>query len=317
VKKSAYFIGWTTKNIMRNTLKIGSRGSALALIQAEQVKTKLLALNPNLDIVIISIQTEGDINQSAPLHEIGGKGVFIKSIEKALINNDIDMAVHSLKDITATLEPNTELAAYLSPESRNDCLILSKNTPLSALTELPNNSSIATGSLRRKLLLQHINPSWLCKNIRGNVGTRIQRCKEGYADALILSEAGLLRLNQKTDISLSLNPHEFIPAPGQGVVAVQTKSNDSWCLALLQQINDTKQAFLSQSELAIVNNVGLDCNYPLGLYAWTEQDTLHMRAFWGNQSCTKHFTDYATCPIENSHLLIQDLSEKITLSIHD
>ena len=296
---------------MSKQLIIGSRGSALALIQAEQVKDKLLALDANLSIEIRVIKTEGDLDQTSKLSELGGKSVFVKQIEKELVAGTIDIAVHSLKDITAQLETGTELAAFLKPESQKDCLILAKDKRIDELHELPNDFSIATSSLRRKLLLQSINPSWTIKDIRGNVDTRLKKIKDGYADAIILSEAGLIRLQKEPLIHLSLNPHAFVPAPGQGVVAVQVNSSNKKILKKVSAINDSDQALLSETELAIVNNIGLDCNYPLGLFAWTNGSQLFAKAFWGNRDCSKHFSDYQYVHLSYKDELIASLSKRI------
>jgi hydroxymethylbilane synthase len=289
---------------MKNVLRLGSRGSRLALIQAEMVRAKLLAHNSKLTIEIVPIQTEGDINKTQPLHEIGGKGVFIKTLEQALVQNKIDAAIHSVKDVTATLEPETSLISFLAPEARTDCLVVSNNQSYTNLKELPLGFSIATSSLRRKAILQEQRPDIIIKDIRGNVQTRIEKCKSGYADGVILSTAGLIRLNMKSDISFELDPVSFIPAAGQGVIGIQVVNCNTNVGELFEAIGCERQKERCFYEHYLVSKVGLDCNYPLGVYVCIKDSIVSMRVCWATLDCKNYFAEHI---LGDKHSMIQKI----------
>ena len=201
---------------MDQTIRLGSRPSKLALIQAEMVKSQLLKQFSKLNIQIIPIATQGDQDQISSLRQLGGKGVFIKSLEQALIKREIDVAVHSFKDITAQIEEQTQLTAFLKPEAIEDCLILANKQNISDLNSLPEGSIIATSSMRRQLLLSTYYPHLKTKEIRGNVETRIKKCQEGYADAVMLSKAGVIRLGLEQYISETLQAKHFFTSSRAG-----------------------------------------------------------------------------------------------------
>ena len=279
---------------MKTVLKLGTRGSKLALIQAESVRAKLTALDPSLTIEIIPIQTEGDINKTQPLHEIGGKGVFIKTLEDALVSHEIDAAIHSVKDVTSTLSADTELISFLAPEARTDCLVSQVGRCYSCLEDIPQGFSIATSSLRRKAILAHLRPDIIIKDIRGNVQTRIQKCRDGYADGVLLSTAGVMRLGMHEDISLQLAPQQFIPAPGQGVVGVQIRQSDIELKPLFSSIGCDYQKECHFFEHYVVSNVGLDCNYPLGVYVCCDNGNVIMDVCWATLDCAHYFSETIT-----------------------
>lgn len=289
---------------MKNVIRLGTRGSRLALIQAGMVREKLLLQNPNLTVEIIPIQTEGDINKTQPLHEIGGKGVFIKTLEQALIEDKIDAAIHSVKDVTSNLESNTNLVSFLAPEARTDCLVVSNSDSYTNLKELPLGFSIATSSLRRKAILQAQRPDIIIKDIRGNVQTRIEKCKAGYADGLLLSTAGLIRLDMKSDISFELDPLSFIPAPGQGVIGIQLVNHNSNIAKLFENIGCNEQKHRHFYEHYLVSRVGLDCNYPLGVYVCIKDGIVSMSVCWATLDCKTYFAEHIS---GDKHSMIQKI----------
>jgi len=265
---------------MKRLLRLGTRGSKLALLQANRVKQQLIARNPFLTVELVVIHSEGDIDKETPLSELGGKGIFIRSLEKALVQSKIDIAVHSLKDVTTSLIEGTVLEAFLPVDSSCDAICLSDHLSGKSLLELPLNARIATGSLRRKLQLLHFRSDLIIVPIRGNLDTRLERLKtDNSIDGIMVSEAGLLRFNQHASIDISLDPLSFIPAPGQGVIVIQSRENDSEVVSLLQTINDTTQSAQSLLELAIVDQLGFDCQYPLGLYAQKGETEFLLHAF--------------------------------------
>jgi len=262
-------------------IKLGSRKSPLALIQANQVKQLLQANLPEAIITIIEIMSQGDIDKTSPLSAIGGKGVFVKALEDALLTGQIDIAIHSLKDITSTMPDQLELTGFLSPESRSDTVVFNPNGPCD-LAALPEGSVIATSSMRRLALLAMQYPHLKTVDIRGNVDTRLQKLVTQNFSATILSTAGLKRLNKWGDNYTELNPLSFIPAPGQGVVTMQTKKQSTFA-QYCQQISCPIQTELSQLEMAILTRVGLDCRYPFGLYITKEKNIFKVRSFVASQ----------------------------------
>jgi hydroxymethylbilane synthase len=270
---------------MPQTIKLGTRQSVLALQQAETIKKRLLEAFPELTIIIVPIKTAGDINQSQPLIELGGKGVFIKAIEDELLKGTIDCAVHCLKDVTSHLHPDTTLSAFCHAEAVTDCIIMANNTKVHSLDQLPKKITMATSSLRRKLLLNHYRPDIIIKPIRGNIDTRIQKCLDGYADGVMLASAGLIRLNRESEISMICDPTCITPAPGQGVVVIQSKRSDTHLDPYLNKLDSPSQRELSLYEQAVIETIGISCDYPLGIYATKEAETISLHACWSDATC--------------------------------
>ncbi|MBH37811.1 hydroxymethylbilane synthase [bacterium] len=301
---------------MNQSLRIGTRQSPLALQQANAIQTRLNTLFPELKTEIIPITTTGDRNQTQPLHELGGKGVFIKAIEEELLNGTIDCAVHCLKDVTTTLDEQSELIAFCPAEAVTDCIIMAHGQAYPSLADLPKNISIATSSLRRQILLQKYRPDIQIKPIRGNIDTRIQKCQDGYADGLMLATAGLIRLQRDQEISLICDPKQIIPAPGQGVVVIQKRRSDSHLSPFLAVLNDKKQQELSLYEQAVINSIGLSCDYPLGVYATKHADTICITACWSDKACqrfNKHvITGNSSIIKEKINTLSQHIKKSLT-----
>ena len=290
------------------TVRLGTRGSKLALAQSHIVKEKLRVAFPGMEFLIIPISTKGDLDLTSPLSEIGGKNVFIKELEWALLENKIDIAIHSLKDITSSLMPDLKLSAFLQAEAVNDVLLTKKK--LDTLDELPLGARIATGSMRRKALLKKIRPDLLTLDIRGNVLTRIEKLEIGTFDGLILSEAGLTRLGLQNLISYRFDPFTFCPAPGQGVIALETRVKDSFIESLCSSINDKNQAIKSTTELSFLKSVHFDCSAPLGLYAYLEgEEHLKLFGFLANEKMDHFIEETLRFPIEERKEAARALSE--------
>lgn len=266
--------------------RLGTRGSKLAVAQVEIVKAKLEKANPNTKFEIEIIHTQGDIDLTSPLCEIGGKGVFIKELEVALLNKQIDIAVHSLKDITTALPIELQLSAFLPAEAFTDVLIL--NSKYKHFDDLPLGAILATGSMRRKALLKKIRPDIKTIDIRGNVLTRIEKLNEGSFDGVLLSEAGLIRLQLEHLISYRFNPHLFCPAPGQGVIALESRKDNPDSLKICRSINDRNQEIKSTTELAFLEKVDFDCRAPLGLHAILEKGNLSMITFMATEAMDQY-----------------------------
>lgn len=256
--------------------RIGTRGSALALWQARAVATRLEDQGTASEIVVI--KTGGDRLQEAPLSEIGGKRLFVKEIEDALLAGDIDVAVHSAKDMSAVLPDGLTVGAVLSREDPRDALVLPRGTTLvdfdAVLAHLGETPSIATGSIRRISQLSAIVPQARFTPIRGNVDTRLRKLDAGEYEALVLAAAGLTRLGFEARISAAIPLEVCIPAPGQGIVAIEIREDDRESLAAVALLNDGEAAISLAAERAVVTALGGGCQLPLGAVAVHDRDSL-------------------------------------------
>ena len=255
----------------QTNIRIGTRKSALAMWQAERVKALIQQHNRNCSCVLVPIQTSGDVNVDQSISDIGGKGIFLKEIEQALINNDIDIAVHSFKDITSI--PNSDLtySGFILEESITDAFILFNGKQL-----MDESLIIATGSLRRKALCKDLYPNITCVDIRGNIQTRIKKAEALGYDGLMLSTAGLQRLGMDHLITHECDPTEFIPAPGQGIIAIQQRSGEHDIQSLVEAITDTQTNQLARHYYQLLEGVQFNCGIPFGAYV---DEFNHLRVF--------------------------------------
>jgi hydroxymethylbilane synthase len=262
-------------------LRIGTRGSALALWQANTVAAELRARGGEVEIVRIT--TQGDRRQEAPLAEATGKGIFVKEIEDALLREEIDVAVHSSKDMAAEMPGGLTIAAVLPREDPRDALVLPAGASngggfdesIEALGETP---TIATSSPRRVAQLRALLPGAGFEAIRGNVDTRLRKLDEGAADALVLAAAGLRRLGLGHRISTCIPVERCMPAPGQGIVAVQVRQADESALEQVAAMNDAPARLALAAEQAVVYTLGGGCQLPLGVLAEPDGRDLVVRA---------------------------------------
>ena len=236
--------------------RIGSRGSSLAMAQAHRIQA--LFNDKGVEASICVIQTVGD-TQPDPIHLMGGKGVFVKDIEQALLDHDIDVAVHSFKDITSIPDHQLIYSGFVLEERPTDAIILfdTNNMNQSALR-------LATGSMRRKALCQHLYPNIECISIRGNIDTRIEKAKALNYDGLILSTAGLQRLKMTHLISYEPDPIHFVPAPGQGMLAIQNRKDDAALTELVASITTPEAQQLGRYYVEFLKGIEFNCNHPLG-----------------------------------------------------
>ena len=248
------------------TLRIGSRGSPLALVQAREVRSRLAAA-AGFDaerIEIKVIRTTGDVIQDRPLDEAGGKGLFTKEIEGALIAGVIDLAVHSSKDIPTVLAAGLSLAGFLPREDVRDAFISRK---VKALRELSPGSVVGTASPRRQALVQRLRPDIAVVTLRGNVETRLRKLDAGEVDATLLAIAGLKRLGLLSAATAILEPDEFLPAVGQGAIGIETRADDAATRALVAMIDDPDTATALAAERAFLAVLDGSCRTPIGGYA--------------------------------------------------
>ncbi|HET9262025.1 MAG TPA: hydroxymethylbilane synthase [Vicinamibacterales bacterium] len=260
--------------------RIGTRGSALALWQARTVAGLLETTGVTTELVII--RTSGDRLQGAPLSEAGGKRLFVKEIEDALVKGDVDLAVHSAKDMPAVLPEGLDVAATLPREDPRDALVMAADVPAgdfpSLRARLGDAPAIATSSVRRAAQLALLFPGASFIPIRGNVDTRLRKLDGGGYDALVLASAGLRRLGFGNRITAALSVEDCVPAPGQGIVAIEIRADDSATRQVLQAIHDSTSGVSLAAERALVAALGGGCQLPLGAVALHVNGGLDMHA---------------------------------------
>jgi hydroxymethylbilane synthase len=259
-------------------ITIGARGSRLSLAYVEKVKELLLQENKELkkeNINFKAIKTSGDINQNIRLSEIGGKNLFCKEIEEKLISNDIDIAVHSLKDMESIENDNLVIGAYIKRNDFRDAIISNK---IKCKEDLKSKIVIGSSSRRRELQLKNINQNILVVNIRGNIDTRIKKIDEEKLDGIILAAAGIKSLNLKNKISILFETEEVLPAVGQGIIAVQCKKNDERVKSFLKNINDPETELCAKAERKMLQVIGGDCETAIGGLAIIENNHLKLKA---------------------------------------
>lgn len=245
-------------------LKLGTRGSKLAIWQAEYVARELAAQNPGLNIEIITIKTKGDKILDVPLAKIGDKGLFTKEIENELLDKNIDLAVHSLKDLPSVLGEGLEIGAVLKRENPRDVLISPHGC---ALQDLPEGAVIGTSSLRRIAQLRSLRPDLVLVNMRGNVETRIKKMHEDRLDGIILAFAGVKRLGFEDCISEIIPADQVLPAVGQGAIGIEIRQNDETTRQLLETINDYEGWLETDAERAFLAELEGGCQVPIACLA--------------------------------------------------
>ncbi len=260
------------------TLRIGTRKSQLALWQAEFVRTRLIAQTPDLKVELIKITTEGDKILDRSLAAVGGKGLFIKELEQALVERRIDLAVHSTKDVTATLPDGLHIAVVCKREDPRDAFV---SINYADLPNLPAGARVGTSSLRRQCQLRAAYPHLQIVALRGNVNTRLSKLDAGQYDAVILAAAGLKRLGLSKRIRALLDPADSLPAVGQGAVCIECRAGDVETHALLAPLDHHPTRLCIQAERAMNAHLGGGCQVPIGGYAELDGDKLHLRGLVG------------------------------------
>ncbi len=264
---------------MKNKFVIGSRGSELALWQTNHVKAALEKHFPAINLEVKIIKTTGDKLLDVALAKIGDKGLFTKQIETALLNGEIDLAVHSLKDLQTTQPEGLCIGAVSKREKPNDVLISRK---YSSIDELPKNAKVATGSLRRKSQILHYRNDLEIFEIRGNVPTRLEKFAESDLDAMILAYAGVHRLELDEHIAEIIPFNIMLPAVGQGAMAIEIREDDTELKKFLKILNDEKTHICITAERAFLRTLEGGCQVPIGANAVIEDDTIQLEGMVGN-----------------------------------
>ena len=292
--------------MIKNKIKIGTRGSKLALYQANRLKAELENHFPDTDFEIVVIKTKGDKILDVALSKIGDKGLFTKEIENALLDNRIDMAVHSLKDLPTILPEGLKLGAVLKRGEFRDALVSLNGKKL---TDLTTDDVIATSSLRRKAQLLKINPNFNIVDIRGNVNTRIDKMKNGYCTVMVMAAAGLQRLNMDKYISEILNKDKIIPAVSQGIIAIESRINDNRIDTYLQKINDEQSFIAGTAERKFLNVLEGGCQIPVGCYTDFTKNTFSIHGFISKPDGSDYISGNISGKKENAIKLAEQLAK--------
>ena len=290
---------------MSRTLVIGSRGSKLALWQAEHARERLQQLDPQIDIRIEIIKTTGDVKKD-PLSVIGGKGVFTKELEDALLDGRIDIAVHSLKDLPTILPDRLSISAICEREDARDALVLAAGSEFdaAALGNLPRGAIVGTSSPRRLAQLRcWFGDALLIKDLRGNVDTRIRKLDEGQYDALILASAGLVRLGLHDRISLRIPISHMLPAVGQGAIAIETRSDDDFALETTRKLDHRETRLACLAERAFLRGLGGGCQLPIAAHAIIEHGVLKLEGLVAKPDGSKRLQESLSGPPDTAEAL--------------
>ena len=241
-------------------IKLGTRGSKLALTQSGWVKQRIESAHPDVRVELVRIRTTGDKMVDSPLSKIGGKGLFVKEIETALLEREVDLGVHSMKDLPAELPPGLEVRVYPEREDPRDVFL---SLGFSSFRELPEGSTVGTGSLRRSTQLLHARPDIRIVPTRGNVDTRMQKMEKGEFEAVILAAAGLNRLGLESRVTHLFPMDELLPAIGQGALCLETREGDSALLDLLRFLHHEETALTVRAERELLKTLGGGCQVPI------------------------------------------------------
>jgi hydroxymethylbilane synthase len=254
---------------VKSVFTIGSRGSKLALWQAEWVRARLAEARPDVEVRIEIVKTSGDVLRDAPLSVIGGQGAFTKELEEALLAGRIDIAVHSLKDLPTVLPEGLRVAAVTEREDPRDALVLRAGAEgqTNSLAGLPPGAVVGTSSQRRRSQLKHLRPDASVQELRGNVDTRLRKLDAGDFDAVILASAGLRRLGFENRISATLSTAEMLPAVGQGALGVETRADDEDTSELVSPLDDAATRAACEAERALLRSLGGGCLVPIAAHA--------------------------------------------------
>jgi hydroxymethylbilane synthase len=278
---------------MSRPLVIGSRGSKLALWQAEHARERLLLIDPQLDIRIEIIKTTGDVKKD-PLSVIGGQGVFTKELEDALLDGRIDIAVHSLKDLPTILSAGLSISAICEREDPRDALVLAAGSGFdaAALENLPRGAIVGTSSQRRLAQLRcWFGDALIIKDLRGNVDTRIRKLDEGQYDALILASAGLVRLGLQERISLRIPTSHMLPAVGQGAIGIETRADDEFAIETTRKLDHRETRLACLAERAFLRGLGGGCQLPIAAHARLEGELLKLDGLVAKPDGSKRLQD--------------------------
>jgi hydroxymethylbilane synthase len=288
-------------------LRIGSRGSILARWQAEFVRKQLFQI-AGVEAEIIIIKTSGDKMQQSPLTQIGGKGIFIKELEEALLDESVDLAVHSVKDIPTETPSRLFFPAVCRRDDVRDCVVSHSGTPLANLRQ---GARVGTSSLRRQAQLRHYRPDLDLRELRGNVDTRLRKVESGEYDAIVLSKAGLDRLGWAQKITEALSTDISLPAVGQGAIAIESRVKDQEAAEILGKLDDVETRTAIIAERALLKALQGGCQVPLGAWARMERGELVMEAVVCSVDGGQYVRKKAVAPPDQAAQLGEQLAREL------
>lgn len=291
-----------------NTLKIATRQSPLALWQAEHIKARLMGLHPELQVELVKFITQGDKILDTPLAKIGGKGLFVKELENALLDGRADLAVHSMKDVPMDLPDGLSLAIICEREDPMDAFV---SNHYRSLDDLPQGARLGTSSLRRKCQIQAYRPDLSIIDLRGNVGTRLGKLDAGQYDAIILAAAGLKRLQLENRIQQVLSPNLSLPAVGQGALGLECRSNDQHVLTLIAPLSDPATSICIKAERAFNRSLQGGCQVPIAGFAVIENEQLYMQGRVGSPDGKQLIKAEITGAPEQAEQLGEQLAQQL------
>lgn len=292
-------------------LVIATRGSELAVWQANYIKSLIENKYKDIKVVLKKIKTQGDKILDVPLAKIGGKGLFVKEIEEALLSKDADIAVHSMKDVPIELPAGLEIFVTPKREEPNDAFLSVK---YSSLKELPENAVVGTSSLRRKLQLLKLRNDLIVKDLRGNVNTRIRKMLEGNFDAIILAKSGLKRLNLTEHIKETVSMDKILPAVCQGILGVEVRSDDSKTKEIISFINDKETMIRARCERAFLRGLQGGCQVPIAGYSEIIGNKIYLKSLLSSLDGKKHLFVEDEDEIDNFEKLGERNAERILKS---
>ena len=294
--------------MFEKTLKIATRQSPLALWQANYVKDRLQQLYPDLIVELVPMVTKGDVILDSPLAKIGGKGLFVKELENALLNKEADIAVHSMKDVPMQFPEGLGLAVICKREDPRDAFV---SNSYRTFAELPQSAVVGTSSLRRQCQLKALRPDLDIRSLRGNVGTRLSKLDNGDYDAIILASAGLIRLGLADRIASFIEVEQSLPAAGQGAVGIECRTDDVQVKQLLAPLADAETTCCVLAERSMNNHLQGGCQVPIGGYAVLQQGQLYLRALVGNVDGSQIIRAEGKSAVKNADGLGVQIAEQL------
>ena len=283
---------------MKNQLRIGTRASQLALWQANWVKDKLEQRHPGLEVTLTKIKTQGDKILDVPLAMVGGKGLFVKEIEEAMLRDEIDIAVHSMKDVPTIFPKGLSLRCITEREDPRDIVVLRPG--VASWKDLQQGARIGTSSLRRKAQLLHVRPDFQMIDIRGNVQTRLRKLTEDDLDAVILAAAGMIRLGFESQISEYLSTSVSLPAIGQGALGLETRTNDTETNAMIDFFNHPATSYAVIAERAVLRRLEGGCQVPIAAYGTVDGEILNLTGLVSSVNGQEFLKKTVTCHVDEA-----------------
>ena len=291
-----------------SVLRIATRKSALALWQAEFVKAELEKHHANLTVELVPMSTKGDKILDTPLAKVGGKGLFVKELEQAMMDGRADIAVHSMKDVPVDFPEGLELHTICQREDPRDAFVSNR---FSNLSELPEGAVVGTSSLRRQCQIRAARPDLIIKDLRGNVNTRLAKLDAGEYDAIILAAAGLIRLEMAERIASYIEASESLPANGQGAVGIECRSDDGKTKALLAPLEHSETRIRVLAERAMNRRLEGGCQVPIGAYAEIQGEQIHLRGLVGAVDGSEILRAEQTASVNDAEQLGVELAESL------